>query len=174
MQITVKYGSGFEVNPPKEVESKEVDLPQSIAMREKVDLIARGIIDSALPQIECPIRHHFAPGMYGREISIPAGTVLIGAVHKTDNLVVLSKGLIRMVTEDGFTEIAAPHTMMCKAGTRNAGLIVEDSVWTNFFPTLETDPDKLIELLTESTADEILGGKNNEQLLAMKAKQLEV
>ena len=122
-----------------------------------------------LPQIHCPVRHHFAPGVYAREITIPKDTVLIGVVHKRDNLVVLSAGKLRLVTEDGFAEITAPHTMLCKAGSKNAAVALEDAVWTNFFATDETDPDKLVELLTYSKADELLGGANNKQLAAQAA-----
>ena len=42
-------------------------------------------------------------------------------------------------------------------------------MWTNFFPTDETDVEKLVELLTESKHDELLGGSRNVQLLAAEA-----
>lgn len=135
--------------------------------RERVDRLEEALINT--PQIDCPVRHHFAPGVYAREITIPKGTVLVGAVHKRDNLVVLSAGRLRLVTDDGTIEIAAPHTRMCKAGAKNAAVALEDSVWTNFFATDETDTDKLVELLTDSTADELLGGANNKQLAANRA-----
>ena len=137
------------------------------AVRAKVEKLEESMLN--LPQIHCPIRHHFAPGVYAREITIPKDTVLIGVVHKRDNLVVLSAGKLRLVTEDGFAEITAPHTMLCKAGSKNAAVALEDAVWTNFFATDETDPDKLVELLTYSKADELLGGANNKQLAAQAA-----
>jgi hypothetical protein len=140
-------------------------------VREKVERLERVL--SQEPQVECPVRHHFAPGAYAREITIPKGTVLTGAVHKVDNLVILSKGKLRLATEDGFVDIEAPHTRVCKAGSKNAAYALEDSVWTNFFPTEETDTDKLVEILTESTAAELLGGSQNVQLLAQKHKELE-
>ena len=56
---------------------------------------------NALPQVDCPVRHYFAPGLFAREITIPAGTCLVGAVHKTENLAVLSAGRLRLVTEVG-------------------------------------------------------------------------
>ncbi|WP_291518414.1 hypothetical protein [Acidovorax sp.] len=126
----------------------------------------------ALPQTECPVRHHFAPGVYAREITIPKDTVLVGVVHKRDNLVVLSAGRLRLVTDDGTVEIAAPHTLLCKAGAKNAAVALEDSVWTNFFATDETDTDKLVELLTEATAEELLGGAKNKQLAANRAAEI--
>lgn len=120
----------------------------------------------ALPQVECPIRHYFAPGLYAREITIPKGTVLVGAVHKQANLVVLSAGSLRLVTDTGTIEVHAPFTMNCKTGAKNAAIALETAVWTNFFanPTDETDTDKLVEILTESKASELLGGRENLQL----------
>ena len=62
--------------------------------------------------------------------------------------------------------------MTCKPGAKNAALALEDSVWTNFFATEETDQDKLVELLTESKASDLLGGDTNQQLAANKAAEI--
>lgn len=149
---------------PKQHYKTEV-APQK-TMREKVERLEQEM--NKLPQVDCPVRHYFAPGLYAREITIPKGTVLTGAVHKMENLVVLSAGKLRLVTDDGTIEITAPHTMTCKPGAKNAAIALEDSVWTNFFATTETDTDKLVELLTESKASELLGGADNKQLIANK------
>lgn len=133
------------------------------AMREKVLRLEEEL--NKTPQVDCPTRWYFAPGMAAREIRIPAGTVLTGAVHKTENLAVLSAGRLRLVTETGTVEISAPHTLTVKPGQKNAAYAIKDAVWTNFFPTDETDPDKLVELLTESKATELLGGPDNVQLI---------
>lgn len=146
------------------------DIQRVVPARERVDRLEAAML--ALPQTECPVRHHFAPGVYAREITIPKDTVLVGVVHKRDNLVVLSAGRLRLVTDDGTVEIAAPHTLLCKAGAKNAAVALEDSVWTNFFATDETDTDKLVELLTEATAEELLGGAKNKQLAANRAAEI--
>jgi hypothetical protein len=137
-------------------------------MREKVLRLEERV--NELPQADCPVRHYFAPGMYAREITIPKGAVLIGAVHKTENLAVLSAGKLQLVTDSGTVEISAPHTLTVKPGQKNAALALEDAVWTNFFPTDETDPEKLVEILTESKATELLGGPDNKQLIANRLK----
>lgn len=137
--------------------------------REKVLRLEASML--SVPQAECPVQHHFAPGMYAREITIPKGVVVVGAIHKTNNLVVLSKGRLRMATTEGTQDISAPHTMICMAGAKNTVLALEDSVWTNFFPTDETDVDRLVEILTESKACELLGGSLNPQLLANQETQ---
>ncbi len=127
-----------------------------------------------LPQIDCPVRHYFTPGLYAREITIPKGTVIVGAVHKKESLVVLSAGVVRMSTEDGPLEVHAPFTWHCKPGAKNAVYAIETAVWTNFFanPSDEQDVDALVEVLTESKASDLLGGSTNKQLAQSGANEL--
>lgn len=138
------------------------------AMREKVLRLEEAL--NSQPQRDCPVRHYFAPGLYAREITIPKGVVLVGAIHKRQNLAVLSAGRLQLVTDSGTVEIAAPHTLTVSPGQKNAAVALEDAVWTNFFATDETDPDKLVELLTESKATELLGGPDNKQLIRNRLK----
>lgn len=141
-------------------------------MREKVEILEQEL--NQLPQVDCPISHHFAPGMYARRMSIKAGVVVTGAVHKTEHLIVIAKGRLRIVTDDGTAEVSAGDIITCKPGMKNAVVALEDSAWVNFFPTTETDTDKLVEILTESKACELLGGCKNKQLAAnAEAKKLE-
>jgi len=141
----------------------------NVSMRDKVENLEEALKN--IPQVECPVKHYFAPGIYAREITIKKGTVLTGAIHKTENLAILSCGRLQLVTESGTIEISAPHILTVKPGTKNAAYAIEDSVWTNFFPTEETDVDKLVELLTESKASELLGGIDNKQLVANQAAE---
>lgn len=137
-------------------------------MRAKVDRLEAALCE--LPQVECPIRHYFAPGLYAREITIPKGTAVTGAVHKTENLIVVSMGRLRIVTDDGTREVSAGDTITCKAGMKNAVFALEDSRWTNFLPNPanERDTEKLTEVFTESKACELLGGSRNKQLAVQK------
>jgi len=141
----------------------------NVSMRDKVENLEESLKN--IPQVDCPVKHYFAPGIYAREITIKKGTVLTGAIHKTENLAILSCGRLQLVTESGTIEISAPHILTVKPGTKNAAYALEDSVWTNFFPTEETDVDKLVELLTESKASELLGGIDNKQLVANQAAE---
>lgn len=135
-------------------------------MRQKVDRLERSMY--SMPQAECPVRHYFAPGLYAREITIPKGVTLVGAIHKKQNLAVLSKGRLQIVTDDGTTTIEAPCTVTVPAGAKNCAIAIEEAVWTNFFATDTTDVDALVEELTFSKASELLGGAENPQLLENK------
>lgn len=146
-----------------------------IGMRAKVDALEAAL--QSIPQVDCPVRHHFSPGIYAREISIPAGTVITGAIHSMDNLVIVSMGCIRIVGDEGTRDVYAGESLICKAGTKNAGYAIEDARWTNVFPNPnnETDVDILAEMYTESKASELIGGSKNTQLAQSGAmKKVEV
>lgn len=139
------------------------------ASREKVERLEEEMTN--LPQVDCPVRHYFAPGLFAREITIPKGCVLVGAVHRRDNLAVLSAGKLQIVTDDGTKEISAPMTVSIKAGSKNCAVAVETAVWTNFFPNEDDEQniDVLVERCTESKASDLLGGATNKQLLTSGA-----
>lgn len=96
----------------------------------------QGLEDELLrhPQVAIEPVHHFSDGIYAREITIPEGTVLTGKIHATEHLNILSKGEIIVVTEDGRKRISAPHTMVCRAGTKRVGFALTDCVWTTVHP----------------------------------------
>jgi hypothetical protein len=103
-----------------------------------------------MPQVECPVKHHFAPGVYLREIFMPAGTVVIGKIHKTEHFNLIEKGLCSIVHDDGRHEyLEAPMTFVSKAGVQKVLYIHEDTVWKTIHVTPETDLVKLEEILIE-------------------------
>ena len=100
-------------------------------------------------------KHHFAPGVYARELFIPKGTVLTGKIHKTEHLNIISQGKISVATEDGPKLIEAPHIMVSKPGTKRAGYAHEDTTWITIHVTDETDLDKIEELVIAKGYDEL-------------------
>ncbi|MEY4345872.1 MAG: Ralstonia phage [Pseudomonadota bacterium] len=152
--MRLKYGPGvFPVAP-------------AVPMRARVEALQAAMVQ--LPPVDCPIRHHFADGLYAREMSVPAGAVVVGAVHKTSHLILVTKGRLQIVTPDGTREVSAGDVIQCAAGMKNAMVALEDSKWVNLLsnPGNETDTDLLVEVFTESTAAELLRGKANKQLMA--------
>ena len=88
----------------------------------------------------CPVQHHFAPGVYGREIRLPAGTVVVGKIHKHAHLNVLSQGRVLVFTEhEGVQEFRAPYTFVSTPGTKRVVYTVEEAVWTCIHRTDKTD-----------------------------------
>lgn len=129
-----------------------------------------------LPQVDCPMRHLFAPGIYLREMTIPAGTLVVGAVHKTEHYSIISKGRALVVTDDCESEVVAGTTILAKPGAQRAALALEDTVWTTIHhnPTDCQDLSVLVPLLVHAQADELLGGPANQQLLNNAAQRKEL
>lgn len=82
-----------------------------------------------LPQVEMPVTHRFSPGVYIREIFMPANTVVVGYVHKTRhfNIVLTGRALVQM--EGRTEEIVAPCTFESGPGVQKVLLILEDMRW---------------------------------------------
>lgn len=95
------------------------------------------------PQIDPPLKHHFAEGSYAREMLIPAGSVIIGKIHRHSHVNVISKGRIYVATEFGSEVLEAPHTFVSQPGTKRAVYALTDVVWTTIHVTDETDLTKI-------------------------------
>lgn len=111
---------------------------------------ALGMELAKFQQTECPVVHRFAPGVYLREIHMPADTVVIGKVHKTEHFNILVKGACLIVHQDGTREeLRAPMTFVSKAGVQKVLYILEDMIWQTVHVTQETDMEKLAAEIVE-------------------------
>lgn len=97
----------------------------------------------ALPQAECPVVHHFGPGIYVREVTLPTGTLAIGHAQRFEHLNIMLTGAVAILKDDGTTEVLrAPMIFVGKPG-RKVGFVLETCVWQNVYATEERDIDKL-------------------------------
>ena len=93
-----------------------------------------------------PVKHRFADGVYVREISIPAGHMVVGKIHRHEHLNFISKGRVTVITEHGgVEELIAPVTMISPPGVKRLLFTHEDTVWTTVHVTKERDLDKIEE-----------------------------
>ncbi len=124
-----------------------------------------------LPQVECKLVHIFAPGVYYRQIHMPAGTFVIGQEHKTRHLNMVISGRVHVMMDGVVEEIVAPCTFISEVGVRKALSVVEDTVWATIHPTDETDLIKLEELLIEKSQSFIEHENNKLQLQEEQQQQ---
>jgi hypothetical protein len=106
-------------------------------------------------QVEIPPKHHFSKGVYAREISIPKDTVVIGKIHKHQNLNILSQGEMLLVSVDGVMHVKAPYTIVSSPGVKRLALALSDCVWTTIHGTNETDIDKIENEFIAKTYDDV-------------------
>lgn len=116
-----------------------------------------------MPQAECQVWHRFGPGVYIREMLIPAGTLILGHSHRNEHINVMLSGTFALVREDGSVDVLhAPMFFVGSAG-RKMGYAIEDTVWQNIYATEERDLAKLEEMFIEKS--EVFLEHERDQLL---------
>lgn len=93
--------------------------------------------------IEVPVVHHFAPGVYMRQMDAAAGTLVVSKMHRTEHMNILLKGSLTVATEDGIQLMTAPCVLKSMPGTKRIGYFHEDSSWITVHPTEETNLEKI-------------------------------
>lgn len=140
---------------------------------QKIDALeaaVRAQPDSMRAPFQPEIVHHFAPGLYAREMRLPGGAVITSKVHKFPGLSILSKGSMLLYLDDGSTRfISAGFHIVAPAGARRVALALEDVVWTCMHPTNETDLEKIEAHFIAQTVDEYLAFAREQQQLTTAA-----
>lgn len=97
-----------------------------------------------MPQADCPVAHHFGPGIYIREVTLPAGIFAVGHAQKFDHLNIMLTGKVAIVDDGKVRVLEAPMIFTGKPG-RKVGYVIETCVWQNVYATEETNIDALEE-----------------------------
>jgi len=125
----------------------------------------------SLPQRELAVKHKFTPGLYCREIFMPAGTLLTSKIHRTEHPFVIAKGRVSVWTErDGVIELSSPHNGTTYPNTRRILYIHEDCVWITYHPTTKTTVEEVEAEIIEPHVNAHTGleTKQAQQLLGIK------
>ena len=133
--------------------------------REKVGLFEQAL--HYFPQTELPVTHHFADGIYGREMWMPKGTLAVGKIHRTRHLSVIAQGAIAVATPEGLTRIQAPAIWVSPPGAKRVAFALEDTVWITVHPTDTEDIDVIEQRLIAPSFDMI-----NDDTLDVVVKEL--
>lgn len=100
-------------------------------------------------QIPFPPRESVCSGgMHAISGTMKKGSIMVGSIHLTDHLNIMSCGDITVITEDGVVRLTGFNVLACKAGGRRIGLVHEDTTWTTIFKTDETDQAKVLDSMT--------------------------
>jgi hypothetical protein len=83
---------------------------------------------------DCPVEHHFAPGVYLRQITMPAGSVIVGHMHKTEHINNIVSGSALVALNGIPSLIQGPCAFNSLAYTRKVLLVLEDMVWQTVHP----------------------------------------
>ena len=138
------------------------DLPARKVTRARIyeleDALAASVGAGNLREERGALKHHFLPGVYARELAIPAETIIVSKLHKLPRLCVISKGEVSFTTEFGTKRVIAPYSEVFPAGSKVALFTHTDVVWTTIHATdglkSESDLDELEGLLIAENHEE--------------------
>ena len=120
-----------------------------------------GIEESGIQHV-----HHFAPGIYAREMIVPKDVLMTGAVHRTEHISIFLEGKILVPDgQGGSAVIEAPFIELAQAGIKRVGWTIERVRWVTVHPTDETDVDaieKRIVTYDREEAERIASSRNVE------------
>lgn len=123
------------------------EFAQKIPTREQIDRLQREMIKH--PQAELETEHYFSEGMYCRKVSRPAGTLIVGKVHKKDHFFICAAGEIIAWTEKGMKLMRAGDVVESKPGTKRVTFAVTDAVGITVHKTDKTELDEIERELIE-------------------------
>ena len=108
-----------------------------------------------LAPVEIETVHSFCNGMYSRQITMPRNAVLVGAKHKTEFFMVVSKGECVIKDDEESLTLKAPCQIISRVGAKRAIFAVEETVITTFHATDETDIEKIEKIIIEPEGNKI-------------------
>jgi hypothetical protein len=86
--------------------------------------------------------HFFAPGMYLRELTVPAGMLMVGKIHKHAHFLMVLQGRAEVQSEFGCMTVEAGHISVSPPGVKRVVLALEDTK----FVTVHVNPSNTQDL----------------------------
>lgn len=115
------------------------------ALRQIIDAVERQChtVEGHTGPHPFPLEHDFADGLYLRTIHSPAGTLVVGMIHKYAHFCFVESGDVSVLTEDGPVRFQGPRVLRSPAGSKRIVYHHTDVVWRTVHATHETDVEKI-------------------------------
>ena len=139
-----------------------------IPTREEIERLQSEM--AKMPQPELETEHYFSGGMYCRKLIRPAGTLIVGKVHKKDHFFMCAQGQIIAWSEKGMVTLNAGDVLCSKAGTKRVTLAVTDAIGITFHKTSKTNLDKIEKELIEPDELALYDSANKLKAQALEGK----
>jgi quercetin dioxygenase-like cupin family protein len=150
------------------------DLANLIPSRDQIERLQAEMVK--MPQAELKTEHYFSEsGMYCRKVFRPAGTLIVGKVHKHHHLFLCAMGEIIAWTENGMKRLQAGDVVESKPGTKRVTLAVTNAIGVTIHRTDKTDLDEIEAELVEPDNTALFDSSNLLKIAGeMKALQGEL
>ena len=149
----------------------ELEIINNAPSRDEIDRLQTEMVK--MPQVELQTEHYFVPGMYCRRVFRPAGTLIVGKVHKRPHFFLCAKGEIIAWTENGMKKLQAGDVVECKPGTKRVTLATQDSIGVTIHKTEETELEKIELELVEPDETSMFDSGNKLKNIIDEMKKLE-
>jgi quercetin dioxygenase-like cupin family protein len=145
----------------------DLELPSYVS-REQVERLQGEML--SMSQAELTTEHCFSPGMYMRKVFRPAGTLIVGKVHKEPHFFLCAKGEIIAWTENGMKRLQAGDVVESKPGTKRVTLAVTDAIGITIHRTDKTDLDEIEAELIEPDITALFDANNDIKKLKIEGE----
>ena len=142
-----------------------------VPSRDQIDQLQAEMVK--MPQLELQTEHFFVPGMYCRRVYRPAGTLIVGKVHKHPHFFLCAKGEIIAWTESGMRKLQAGDVVECQPGTKRVTLATQDSIGVTIHKTEKTDLDDIETELVEPDDTALFDSGNKLKSIVAEMAKLE-
>ena len=149
----------------------DLDLIAEIPTRQQIDRLQAEMVK--MPQADLQTEHFFSPGMYSRRLFRPAGTLIVGKVHKAPHFFLCAKGEIIAWTESGMRKLQAGDIVECQPGTKRVTLALTDAVGVTIHRTDKTNLDEIEVELIEPDNSALFDSSNKLKQIVNQMKELE-
>lgn len=117
--------------------------------------IQKGLVSGELPPLNEETFHHFARGLYAREMRIKADSLVVGKIHRYPCLNFIMEGIAEVRTDQGAFRVEAPCVFESGSGTKRAIYAVTDLTWITAHPSNNRNLDDLERELIADTYDDL-------------------
>jgi quercetin dioxygenase-like cupin family protein len=149
----------------------DLDIIKEAPTRQQIDRLQAEMVK--MPQVELQTEHFFSPGMYCRRVFRPAGTLIVGKVHKTPHFFLCAKGEIIAWTESGMRKLQAGDVVECQPGTKRVTLAVTDAIGVTIHKTEKINLDEIETELIEPDDSALFDSSNKLKQIVSQMKELE-
>ena len=122
----------------------------TLTQPQQIEIIESHMLN--LPQAPCPVTHHFGPGTYLREVTLPKGALVIGHAHRFEQLNIMLTGKINLLTADNQLRLLEAPAIFVGPPGRKIAYVIETCTWLNAYATDERDIDKLEDMFLDKSA----------------------
>ena len=121
-------------------------------------------LNAQLPQVPATTFHLVHAGLYARTITIPAKSLLTGALIKIATVLIVS-GDVDVTLGDGVTRLTGYHVLAAQAGRKQAFLAHADTQLTMVFATSSKDIQHIEDEFTDEA--DLLFSRKGENIVTI-------